>query len=85
VDFVSKRAAKKTTEKPGQRDELRSEYDLSKLKGPVRGKYLKSYREKTSLVLLPPDVALYFPDAEAVNSALRALIRSGKRTHRRSR
>jgi hypothetical protein len=32
---------KKRTEKPDQADELRSEYDLSKLKGRVRGKYLR--------------------------------------------
>ncbi len=82
---LSETTMKKTTEKPGQSDELRSKYDLFKLKGRVRGKYLKSYREGTNLVLLSPDVVLYFPDAEAVNLALRTLIRSGKRTPRRSR
>jgi hypothetical protein len=57
-----------------QEDELRPEYDLSQLKGRVRGKYAERYREGTNLVLLDPDVAAAFPDAKAVNEALRLLI-----------
>ena len=57
-------------------DELRSEYDLSKLiREGVRGKYASRYREGTNLVLLAPDVAAVFPDEEAVNEALRLAIR----------
>lgn len=55
-------------------DELQPEYDLSKLKGRVRGKYVKRYREGTNAVLLEPDVAEVFPDSESVNKALRLLI-----------
>ena len=65
---------KKKTEK--QADGLRREYDLSKLKGGVRGKYAARYRAGTNLVLLSPDVAKHFPDEQAVNTALRSLIRS---------
>jgi hypothetical protein len=57
-----------------QEDELRPEYDFSQLKGRVRGKYVERYREGTNLVLLDPDVAAAFPDAKAVNEALRLLI-----------
>jgi hypothetical protein len=60
-------------------DELRPEYDLSQLKRRVRGKYVERYREGTNLVLLEPDVAAAFPDAEAVNEALRMLIRVARR------
>lgn len=56
-------------------DELRHEYDLSQLKGRVRGKYVERYRAGTNLVLLEPDVAAAFPDAKAVNEALRMLIK----------
>jgi hypothetical protein len=56
-------------------DELRPEYDLSQSKGRVRGKYVERYREGTNLVLLEPDVAEAFPDAKAVNEALRLLIK----------
>ena len=55
-------------------DELLPEYDLSKLTGRVRGKYAERYRAGTNLVLLEPDVAEAFPDAAAVNQALRMLI-----------
>jgi hypothetical protein len=56
-------------------DELRSEYDLSQLKGGVRGKYLKRYRAGTNLALLAPDVRAAFPTDEKVNKALRSLMR----------
>jgi hypothetical protein len=58
---------------------MRPEYDLSTLKGGVRGKYIARYRAGTNLVLLSPDVAKYFPDEQSVNSALRALIRVAKK------
>ena len=59
---------------PEQDDEMRPEYDLSQLKGRVRGKYVERYRAGTNLVLLDPDVAAAFPDAKAVNEALRLLM-----------
>ena len=55
-------------------DELRPEYDLTKLKGGVRGKYAQRVKAGTNLVLLSPDVAAYFPDEQSVNSALRSLV-----------
>ena len=57
-------------------DELRPEYDLALLlKGGVRGKYAERYRQGTNLVLLDPDVARAFPTEEAVNEALRQVMR----------
>jgi len=58
-----------------EEDDLRPEYDFSQLKGGIRGKYVERYREGTNLVLLDPDVAAAFPDAQAVNAALRLLLR----------
>ena len=54
-------------------DEMRPEYDL---RGGVRGKYYKQYMEGTNVVLLDPDVAAVFRDSEAVNQALRILIKA---------
>jgi hypothetical protein len=54
-------------------DELRPEYDLSKLAGGVRGKYYERARAGTNLVLIEPDLANVFPDTDAVNRALRLL------------
>jgi hypothetical protein len=56
-------------------DELRPEYDLSKLTGGVRGKYVRKYRGGTNLIVLAPDVAEFFKDDDSVNEALRALIK----------
>ena len=57
-------------------DDLRAEYDLSKLKGGIRGKYLKRYHAGTNLALLAPEVRAAFPTDESVNQALRSLIQS---------
>lgn len=60
-------------------DEMEPEYDLSQLKGKVRGKYAERYRAGTNLVLLDGDVQAAFPTAEAVNEALRMLINVARR------
>jgi hypothetical protein len=52
-------------------DDMLPEYDFS---NAVRGKYYERYRQGTNVVLLDPDVAEVFPNATAVNDALRALV-----------
>jgi hypothetical protein len=52
-------------------DEMLPEYDFS---GGERGKYARDYASGTNVVLLSPDVAEAFPNADAVNNALRALV-----------
>lgn len=64
---------KKAKTKPFD-DELRPEYDLSKLRGGVRGKHFKRYGAGTNLALLAPDVRAAFPTDEAVDHALRSLM-----------
>ncbi len=59
-------------------DDLRPEYDFSKLKGGVRGKYAKRFHAGTNLVRLEPDVARAFSDDASVNDALRSLIKLAK-------
>ena len=39
----------------------------------VRGKHAKRYAAGTNVVVLAPDVATAFPNADSVNEALRAL------------
>ncbi len=55
-------------------DDLRPEYDLSQIKGSVRGKYYRQAIAGTNLMLIEPDLAELFPDAESVNRALRFLV-----------
>jgi hypothetical protein len=57
--------------KQTQGEQMREEYDI---RGGVRGKYYERYRKGTNVVLLEPDVAAVFRDAESVNRALRMLI-----------
>ena len=68
----------KKANKKEMADELRPEYDLSKLKGGVRGKYAKRFSRGTNLVLLSPDIAKYFPNEQSVNDALRSLVTIAK-------
>lgn len=51
---------------------MREEYDFSK---GVRGKYVERVGDLSKLVVLEPDVAREFPTAEAVNEALRSVVR----------
>jgi hypothetical protein len=55
-------------------DDLRPEYDLSQLKGGVRGKYYRKAMAGTNRMLIEPELAEVFPDAEPVNRALRFLV-----------
>ena len=55
-------------------DDLRREYDLSQLKGGVRGKYYREATAGTNLVLIEHELADVFPDSESVNRALRMLV-----------
>ena len=52
------------------RDTMRAEYDFSTA---VRGVTAARYREGTNIIVLDPAVMDVFPDAAAVNEALRAL------------
>src|SRR5438128_11816856 len=79
---VKQRVAKLMTTKNAVEkisDELRSEYDLSKLTGGVRGKYYKRATAGTTLVLLEPDVADAFPDGKTVNEVLRAVVKVARK------
>jgi hypothetical protein len=57
------------------KDELRPEYDLRSLRVRKLGRERKSFG---GVVRLEADVAEVFPDADAVNEALRFLIRVTK-------
>ncbi len=65
-------------------------YDLSQLKGGVRGRYYRQATAGTNLVLVKPELAEVFPDTESVtacsgfwpDTAEAATVRS--RTRRRT-
>jgi hypothetical protein len=55
-------------------EDSRPRYDLSQLKGGVRGKYYRKATAGTNLVLVEPELADAFPSTESVNSVLRLLV-----------
>jgi hypothetical protein len=67
-----KKASKSRKSVP-RRSTMRREYDFSR---GIRGKYAKRFSQGTNLVLLDPDVATKFPNAAAVNKALREVLKS---------
>ena len=55
--------------------DMRDEYDFSKA---MRGKHAAYHRAGLRMVMLDPEVAAAFPDAESVNRALRELVAARK-------
>jgi hypothetical protein len=67
---------KDSASEPG--DDLRPQYDLSRLEGGVRGKYYRQATAGANLALIEPDLVDLFPDSEAVNRALRVLAEAAR-------
>ena len=61
---------------PEKNNEMLQEYDFSQ---GIRGKYAQRYARGSNVVVLEPDVAKIFPNAEAVNSSLRSLAEITRR------
>ena len=59
-------------------DELRPEYKREDFGAMVRGKYAARMKESSNIVVLDPDIADAFPNAEAVNQTLRRLLELAK-------
>jgi len=60
-------------------DELRSEYRRSDFGALVRGKYTERLRTSSNVVVIATEVADLFPNAAAVNAALRSLAEIARR------
>lgn len=63
-------------------DEMRPEYDLTKLKFVGRGIYAERYRSGTNIVLLDRDVRKAFPDDREINDTLREVARARQKAAR---
>ncbi len=57
------------------KEEMRPDYKREDLGKGARGKYSSAYKEVHNIVLLDPEVAKAFPNEEAVNEALKSLIK----------
>jgi hypothetical protein len=72
---------KKNSMKKQDDYELREEYDLSKMTILPKGRFDPKRRIGTNVVVLEPDIARAFPDDEAVNEALRLVLKASKIPH----
>lgn len=68
---------KKTKAESG---ELRPRYQRADFGEMVRGKYALRCREASNVVVISPDVRKAFPNAQAVNDALRGLLELARAT-----
>ena len=69
-------------------DGLRAEYKRSDFGRLVRGKYVERLQANSNVAIIDPEVADLFPNAAAVNAALRSLAEIARRAasaRRRSR
>ena len=62
--------------------ELNEEYDLSKMTILPKGRFDPRKRIGNNVIVLEPDVAKAFPNDEAVNEALRLLLKASKLSQR---
>ncbi len=62
--------------------ELNEEYDLSKMTILPKGRFDPKRRIGNNVIVLEPDVAKAFPNDEAVNEALRLLLKASKLSRR---
>ncbi len=63
-------------------DELRAEYRREDFGPMVRGKYAARVKEASNVVVLDPEIADAFPNAQAVNDALHSLLQLAKASAR---
>jgi hypothetical protein len=70
---VAKKNSTSAKRKGVVRDDMLDDYSFLDWSKAERGKYAKRYAEGTNVVLIEPDLADVFPNADSVNRALRAL------------
>jgi len=58
--------------------ELKDEYDLSKMTILPKGRFDPKHRIGKNVVVLDPEIAKAFPSDEAVNEALRLILKAAK-------
>ena len=58
-------------------EEMQAEYDFA---GGQRGRYAHLFPQQAHVVVLSPDLAAAFPNSDAVNEALRSLVKIARRS-----
>ncbi|TDJ17568.1 MAG: hypothetical protein E2O65_07915 [Gammaproteobacteria bacterium] len=65
--------------KPQGEDDLRPEYSEDLIRSGIRGKYAKRYRSQSNVIVVDDDLTDVFPNAKAVNAALRDYLELRKK------
>ncbi|MDB5799873.1 MAG: hypothetical protein JWL63_812 [Rhodocyclales bacterium] len=68
--------------KPKKEDDLRAEYRREDFGVMTRGKYADKVAKSSNVVVIDPQLAKVFPNADAVNGALRGLVEIAKSSTR---
>ncbi|MCC6297941.1 MAG: hypothetical protein IT314_01495 [Anaerolineales bacterium] len=69
---------KKNSQKTQDNYKLREEYDFSKMTVLPKGRFDPKRRIGSNVVVLEPEIAKAFPSDEAVNEALRLILKATK-------
>lgn len=83
-EVSAKRVVSRSRKRPARADDLRSHYDFDRATA-TPNRFAARFSKETVAVLLDPDVASVFRDAEAVNSFLRSAIAAMPGTQARKR
>ncbi len=78
--MVRRRMKKNSTVKQDDYD-LREEYDLSKMAILPKGRFDPKRRIGMNVIVLEPEIAKAFPTDEAVNEALKLVLKASKIPH----
>jgi hypothetical protein len=62
-----------------KKDDLRPEYSEDLIRSGIRGKYAKRYRSQSNVIVVDDDLTDVFPNAKAVNDALRDYLELRKK------
>ena len=65
--------------KPQDKDDLRPEYSEDLIRSGIRGKYAKRSRSQSNVIVVDDDLTDVFPNAKAVNDALRDYLELRKK------
>ncbi len=60
-------------------DEFEKEYALRTLSKGARGRYFGEYQKGINVVVIGPELSKTFPNAKAINEALRKVLKNEKK------
>ncbi len=72
---MASEAGREAKDVEAEEPEMSARYSF---KGGQRGRYAHLFPQKPNIVVISPDMAAVFPDSDAVNEALRTLVKAAQ-------